>query len=44
LPDQETKGSVEGLVYFSMEKSKVKSKDVSLLYKGSGGRLIMDFK
>lgn len=45
LPDRETKGSIEGLLYFSMESSKIKkSKDLSLLYKGSGGRLTMDFK
>ena len=45
LPDRETKGSIEGLLYFSMESSKIKkSKDLSLLYNGSGGRLTMDFK
>jgi hypothetical protein len=45
LPDKETKGSIEGLLYFSMESSKIKkSKDLSLFYKGSGGRLTMDFK
>jgi hypothetical protein len=46
MPDQETKpnGSVEGLVYFSMENAKLKPKDVSLLYKGPGGRLTMEFK
>ena len=45
LPDKETKGSIEGLLYFSMESSKIKkSKDLSLLYKGSGGRLTMDFR
>ena len=45
LPDKETKGSIEGLLYFSMESAKIKkSKDLSLLYKGSGGRLTMDFR
>jgi hypothetical protein len=46
MPDQETKpnGSVEGLLYFSMESSKVKLKDLSLTYKGSAGRLSMEFK
>ena len=45
LPDKDTKGSIEGLLYFSMESSKIKkSKDLSLLYKGSGGRLTMDFR
>ncbi len=46
MPDQETKpnGSVEGLVYFSMASAKLKSKDVSLIYKGPGGHLTMEFK
>jgi hypothetical protein len=45
LPDKETKGSLEGLLYFSMESSKLKKpKDLSLLYKGKGGRLTMDFR
>lgn len=43
LPDKETKDGVEGLLYFSME-GKLKPKDVSLLYKGAGGRLVMEFK
>jgi hypothetical protein len=43
LPDKETKDSVEGLLYFSME-GKLKPKDVSLMYKGAGGRLVMEFK
>lgn len=46
MPDQETKpnGSVEGLLYFSMESAKLKLKDLSLTYKGPGGRLSMEFK
>jgi hypothetical protein len=44
LPDKETKESVEGLLYFSMEGNKLKPKDVSMLYKGAGGRLVMEFK
>ncbi len=46
MPDQETKanGSVEGLLYFSMESSKLKLKDLALAYKGTGGRLSMEFK
>jgi hypothetical protein len=43
LPDKETKDRVEGLLYFSME-GKLKPKDVSMLYKGAGGRLVMEFK
>jgi len=43
LPEKETKDSVEGLLYFSME-GKLKPKDVSMIYKGSGGRLVMEFK
>jgi hypothetical protein len=46
MPDQETKpnGSVEGLLYFSMESSKLKLKDLALTYKGVGGHLSMEFK
>lgn len=43
LPDKETKESVEGLLYFAME-GKLKPKDVSMFYKGAGGKLVMDFK
>jgi hypothetical protein len=43
LPDKETKESVEGLLYFSME-GKLKPKDVSMIYKGAGGKLVMEFK
>jgi hypothetical protein len=46
MPDQETKsnGSVEGLLYFSMESAKLKLKDLALTYKGAGGLLSMEFK
>jgi hypothetical protein len=46
LPDQETKpnGSLDGLLYFSLENPKMKSKDLALLYKGPGGHLTMEFK
>ena len=44
LPSVETKKSVEGLLYFSLDAQKIKAKDLSLLYKGSGGRLVMDFR
>ena len=46
LPDQELKPnqSSSGLLYFSMENKKLKTKDVSLLYKGPGGHLGVDFK
>lgn len=43
LPDKETKSAVEGLLYFAID-GKVKPKDLSLLYKGRAGRLVMDFK
>lgn len=43
LPDTETKTPVEGLLYFMMD-GKLKPKDVSLLYKGPAGRLVIDFK
>lgn len=46
LPDQETKpnGSVEGLLYFSLNTKKLKSKDAGLIYKGPAGHLTIDFK
>jgi hypothetical protein len=46
MPDQETKpnGSVEGLLYFSMESAKLKLKDLALTYRGPGGHLSMEFK
>ena len=46
MPDRETKanGAIEGLVYFSMESAKLKSKDLALIYKGPGGHLTMEFK
>ena len=46
LPDQDTKpnGSVEGLVYFSLNTKKLKSKDAGLIYKGPAGHLTIDFK
>ena len=46
LADLETKpnGSLEGLLYFSMENPKMKSKDLALLYKGPGGHLTVEFK
>jgi hypothetical protein len=43
LPDQETKEPLEGLLYFPIE-GKVKAKELSLIYKGPAGKLIMDFK
>ena len=44
LPDRETKDAVEGLVYFALQTAKLKAKDLSLLYKGAGGRITIDFK
>ena len=43
LPETETKKPVEGLLYFIMG-GKLKPKDVSLIYKGPAGKLVMDFK
>jgi hypothetical protein len=43
LPDRETKDSVEGLVYFALNTVKLKAKDLTLLYKGAGGRITIDF-
>jgi hypothetical protein len=45
LPDGETKMPVEGLLYFALDgNGKLKPKDLSLLYKGPSGRLVIDFK
>lgn len=43
LIEGKIKQPVEGLLYFTLD-GKLKPKDVSLLYKGAGGRLVMDFK
>jgi hypothetical protein len=40
---KKTDTPVEGLLYFSLD-GKLKPKDVSLLYTGEAGRLVMDFK
>lgn len=43
LPDKETKAPLEGLLYFQID-GKLKPKDLSLLYRGTAGHLVMDFK
>lgn len=43
LPDQEVKSQEEGLLYFSID-GKLKPKDLSLIYEGEAGKLVMDFK
>jgi len=43
LPDKEIKSTAEGLLYFAID-SKVKPKDLSLIYNGQGGKLVVDFK
>jgi hypothetical protein len=43
FPDKETKAPVEGLLYFAID-GKLKPKDVSLIYNGLAGKLIVDFK
>jgi hypothetical protein len=43
LPDKETKTPMEGLLYFSIS-GKLKPKDLGLVYKGSAGKLIMEFE
>ena len=43
LPDKELKTPEEGLLYFSVDK-KLKPKDLSLIYEGEGGKLVIDFK
>jgi hypothetical protein len=44
LPDKETKEQISGLIYFSFDASKLKTKDLALIYKGRGGRLTIEFK
>jgi len=43
LPDKDIKTVVEGLLYFAMD-GKLKPKDLSLIYQGPAGKLIIDFK
>jgi hypothetical protein len=43
LRDQETKKPVEGLLFFALD-GKLKPKDLSLIYKGPAGKLVIDFK
>lgn len=42
LPDKETKTPIEGLLYFSIS-GKLKPKDVALIYKGTAGKLIIEW-
>lgn len=44
FPDRETKDPVEGLTYYALNAAKLKAKDITLLYKGAGGRITIDFK
>jgi len=43
MPDRETQEPMQGLLYFPIG-GKVKPKDLSLIYKGPAGKLVMDFK
>ncbi|HEY4363665.1 MAG TPA: hypothetical protein VGN17_22050 [Bryobacteraceae bacterium] len=43
FPDKESKTPVQGLLYFGLD-GKLKPKDVSLIYDGQAGKLIMEFK
>ena len=42
LPSQEIKESVAGLLFFPLD-GKHKGKDLSMIYKGPGGRLVISF-
>jgi hypothetical protein len=42
LEDKESLEPVEGLLYFPID-GKVKPKDLAIVYKGAGGRLVMEF-
>jgi hypothetical protein len=43
LPDKDIKTPTEGLLYFGMD-GKLKPKDLSLIYEGPAGKLVIDFK
>jgi hypothetical protein len=43
LPDKDIKSAVEGLLYFAVD-AKIKPKDLSLIYQGQAGKLVIDFK
>jgi len=43
LPDKEYKEPGEGLLYFGLD-GKLKPKDLSLIYQGAAGKLVIDFK
>jgi hypothetical protein len=43
LPDKDIKTTVEGLLYFAAD-GKLKPKDLSLIYQGPAGKLVLDFK
>lgn len=43
LPDKDIKTAVEGLLYFAGDV-KMKPKDISLIYQGQAGKLVIDFK
>jgi hypothetical protein len=43
LPDKDIKTAVEGLLYFAVD-GKLKPKDLSLIYQGPAGKLVIDFK
>lgn len=43
LPDKDIKTAVEGLLYFGID-GKLKPKDLSLIYNGPAGKLVIDFK
>jgi len=43
LPDKEIKSAIEGLLYFAVD-GKLKPKDLSLIYQGQAGKLVIDFK
>ena len=42
LPDTESLEPVQGLLYFTID-GKIKQKDLAIIYKGAGGRLVMEF-
>ena len=43
LPEKETNDAVSGLLYFLLDGKLPKNKDLTLIYKSSAGRVLMEF-
>ncbi len=43
FPEKEISDTESGLLYFPIEGKKIKLKDLALIYKGPGGRMVLEF-